>query len=362
MSSEKLKETLSKIITQKMNSMIFIETIRDRLEKNPKLRLGIGKRDKNIVSLADIISVEHPVLAKLIDIGNLTRKLDRALSSEFNALSKFLDSDVEAVKIADKILSKAKEEMISNLLETVESGGRGLRPILMPGTVDLSEVTNLYYRNEGYSKTDKQLLAYYLFNSLCIGDSIAVFFIGEFMDYLKGLVNKKLFKNYLDADDIHAGRWELNYPFTTLTRLIIWIFENLLEDVDNREEIILRMKESSGLIYFTPYRKKEEYTAIVFPQLSRFVSEWIENKSKRNAIKLMLDAAKNISAEAYRAGKTPKIEILYDNVELVSRALIESSYIAWEPLRKVVDILVEMMSKYEVKGNLYFVRLLGKAS
>ena len=367
---EEIRKVISDLMVLKMDPAELLEYLERRVKENPDLPPKLGGKDKGILVMKEILEVDHPVLKKLTDYGNISKYVNSKISDELRDLVSLLGSSSpkEKMESSEKSLRSLKEAVIEDIEDKVFEESPGLRPMMMPGTVTLDEIPNLYYGSESYKPSEKAILALSLLKSIGIGNSISVFFEGSFHSYLKMKVHEKLGRKHLDGDDIKASKWETSQPFLTLTRLLIWIYSQITEEAnqkEKKEEVIQMMRESSGVIYFTPGKVKENYTVLVFPQLSRFVDTWLEDNRKRETLKRMLDSTKEISALAYKRSRKaaqPQMEIMYNYLEIVARSLLELSNVEWEPLRRVVDLMVEVAAKYDIAPDFYFVRELSRIS
>jgi len=355
-----LEEAIKSSMRNPLTDLELARRIEDRLGKGLKKRIGAKK--KSLVEVRELIEVEHPVLAKLVDFGNLSRGLEQNLGQVVGEIASLLREGKykEAISLTRRLMEDGLQFSVERLVDTIRKTPKGevagLRPIMMPGSVDHSEAPNLYYPGESYSKKDREDLSLRLIRSIGIGANLSIYFEGEFRKYLMSLVNSKFSKNHLDPSDINAGSWESNCPFITLARLLIWYYEN--QEEREKEKSSALLKQTSGVIYFVPGRDKEKWTAQVFPQLTRFVEKWIENEENRKKLKEMLDSFSRISRAAYKAdvkGSRPHLELMYGYLEMAVKSLVETSNLSWEPFRKAMDVALHLCMKYEVRGVFNFV-------
>ncbi|MCS7102303.1 MAG: hypothetical protein NZ992_00280 [Candidatus Korarchaeum sp.] len=348
-----LKEKLSEII-ELMEAGNFISDLEKKLEKEGPKPL-FGEKKEGIYKPSDLLEVKHPVLRRkeFLDPGNLKKKLNEidqraiidAVSS--GSLKTALDS-------AEKFLDEVKKRTVDFMLAKVKEGD-DLRPMMMPGSVGRNEIPNLYLRKESYSRADRVRLTLQLVKSIGIGSSASVYFEGDFQDFLENLIRKKFNKgyNYLEARDLKAGEREMSQPFVLLLRLLIWIYEQLKEVDENIE----KLKSSSGIIYFVP-EDSERYNAFRFPQLNRFIETWLKDDSRREALKSMLDS---IASSSRRDIAEVEVDLIYHNLNLLAYSLIETCSVDWGSLRRILDSLITLSDKRDLRINLGFVRKLGEA-
>jgi len=354
--SEELREELNKLISLRINNALnLVEDLRERIQKREdskeKVQVLFGK--EGIYEPRDLLEVQHPVLRRggFFDWGNLTRKLNKELR-DLSIVDAVLSGNNElALKLADDLLTKVKQAALDMLLEKAEEGD-DIRPMMMPGSVGRSEIPNLYIGEEEYSETDRMRLALQLVKSIGVGNSASVYFEGDFQEDLKDLIRKKFDKNYIEASDLKASNREMEQPFVMLMRLLIWIYEQLIEEDRAKIE---ELKSSSGIIYFVP-KDRERYNAFYFPQLNRFVGMWLQDDSKREVLKSMLNSIARLTRQ--REVDKNSLELIYNNLNLLAYSLIETSSVEWEPLRRIVDSLIDIFDKLDLRVDLSFIRKL----
>ncbi|MEM4582168.1 MAG: hypothetical protein QW092_07400, partial [Candidatus Korarchaeum sp.] len=81
MELDELKQEIASSIRLKMDSDSLLEHVRKNLSKNPNLKPVIGAKDKGVIVMKELIEVEHPVLRKLVDYGNMSKKLNSETGS-----------------------------------------------------------------------------------------------------------------------------------------------------------------------------------------------------------------------------------------------------------------------------------------
>ena len=375
---EKLREEMRRIVRGK-NPEELLSTIKERAsDPGVKIEFGKGKppaigddenrrKEKKLLAIRDVIEVTHPIIDALLDYGNITRYLNsnseiRDILEQIVMLKDASDrSSLESLMhLVNKLIDDVRDVVIDYTLEkrVLEASG-DLRPIVMPASEGRNEIPNIYLRDESYDEEDRVMLAHKFLSSIPVGRSISIFFEGDFHEYLRSLLRRKLDKVSLSSEDIGSSRWELSQPYVTLARLLVWLRDNLWEDM-LRDNVIELMKASSGVIYFGS-------SVQVFPQLSKFVEIWLEKEKNKIILKEMLDSIRNFSNKSHDIGRKAvegEIELLYDKLNYLTMRLIEGS-LEWESLRRVVDSMLDIVETLrkqgqEVKANLRFVsRLLG---
>jgi len=366
MLEDELREEIGRSLHLKMDPSELLDYIRENLSKNPSLKPVVGAKGKAVIVMKDLMEVWHPVLKKLTDYGNLSKQLNRKAASLIEEMVDSLDArDAEGIKrlmlLATEFLEKVRETFVETMMRRILKVKDDLRPIMMPGSVGREEVPNLYMPTETYGRENRARLALQLLKSIAVGNWISVYFEGPFHDYLRHLISGKLGKPYLERSDIGASEWEMSEPLVALLRLLLWVYSEIVEAEEAGEDKIIEiMRSSSGVVYFTP-RDRERYTAFTFPQLERFVDHWLRDEERRKALEEMLDSIKRVSLSSFKEGKEAAarhIEVLYRYLNLVAISLLERAAIPWEPLRRIVDVMIELAGKYDVPPSFHFVMLL----
>jgi hypothetical protein len=350
---ERLREEMERIIRVKSPEEV-LEAIRGKALK-PKVKRGFGK--EGLLEIKDMIKITHPFINnyknELLDIGNATKDLNsnkelRELLEQIIRLKDVSDrNSLETLMhLLNELIDKVKNSLMDFVINKKILGNNSdLRPIMIPASSGRDEIINIYLVNENYNEEDRISLAYKLLSSIPVGQNISIFFEGDFHDYLKSLLRRKLGKTMLSSEDINSSRWELSQPYVTLARLLVWLRNQLWEDIlrDNAVEL---MKASSGIIYFGS-------SVQIFPQLSRFVEIWLEKERNKTILESMLDSIKKFSDNSYRIGKKAvegEIELLYDKLNFLMMRLIEGS-LEWESLRRILDSMLDMAERLRKQGN-----------
>lgn len=347
--SEELREALSRFISVRMSSLELVEDLRRRALRKGATKSLFGR--DGIYRPTDLIEVRHPILRRreFFDWGNLTNRLKKGIDARVieAALAGDLNS---AIRSAEDLLDRVREEALGLLLERVEEGD-DIRPVMMPGSVGRGEVPNLYLAEESYSRADRTKLALQLVRSVVVGRWASIYFEGDFQDFLEDLVRRKLDKSHIEASDLEASEREMDQPFVTLLRLLLWVYEQLAGEPEDGARALEELKSSSGVIYFVP-KDSERYNAFHFPRLGEFVETWLQEDRRRKALKCLLNSIASLSR--YRAAET-KLELLYHDLNLLAHSLIETSSVSWEPLRRIVDSLIDLFDKQDLRVDLSFV-------
>ena len=346
--SEELRKELDRVISIKMTPPALVEDFRGRVH-GKGLRYLFG--GKGVYRPKDLLEVKHPVLGKLLDWGNLTKKLNEEIDP--GMIYTIARDDLRS---AGEFLDKVRDVTLNFLLGSVVEGN-DIKPTMVPGSSARKEIPNLYIGEEYYSRSDRERLALRLVKSVCVGNNISVYFEGNFHEFLKHLVRRRLDKDHIEASDIRANGLEMDQPFVILIRLLIWIWEQLTEETD-AGRMLEELKSSSGVIYFVPV-DKERYNTFYFPQLSRFVDTWLKDDSRRKALGSLLHSVGSVASLRGRdAAIKSEVELIYQYLNIVAHSIIETSEVEWEPTRRIVNSLIELFDKYNMHVNLGFVRRL----
>lgn len=362
---EKLREEMKKIIETK-NPEEILDIIKKRTsESEIEIEFGTGK----LLTVKEVIRVTHPVINRLLDYGNITKDLNsntrvKEILKQIVQLKDSTDktSLENLVHLTNELVDKVKDTVVDfTLRRRVLEAEEDLRPAVIPASVGRDEIPNIYLRGESYNRDDRMILAYKLLRSIPVGRNISIFLEGDFHNYLKMLLRRKLNKTELTSKDIKSSEWELSQPYVTLTRLLVWL-RNELWDEMLRDNIVELMRSSSGVIYFDSYVHS-------FPQLNRFVEIWLEKEGNKVILEGMLDSIMNFSNKSYGIGKKAvegKIELLYSKLNFLTMRLIEGSNVEWESVRRIFDSIIDIIETLrkqgqEVKANLYFISQLARA-
>ncbi len=341
---DELREELFSILNIKVGPEELASIVKEAVKEGMPPR--VGRKGKGLFSLKDVVSVDHPILAKVMDYGNLTREVNDRLGKKLSKLVNMVEGDpLSLLRIAKEVLDGIVEVVVDLTVQRTLEKGDDLRPTIVPGTVGRSEVENLYLYGESYTLLDKVRLALNLVRSIGVGSNMAVYFEGPFQRYLR-LRLAELGKTNLEAKDLGASRWELQQPFVTLVRLLMWVHKNF------RDETVEMLKGSSGMIYFTP-KDKERYNTFTFPQLNAFVSRWLENPERERALKGLWNSLAGLSNVGRKANED--VELIYSELEVLARGLVDRGILLWEPLRRIVDKYVGLCSRFNLKPSLRFV-------
>ncbi|MFQ1021450.1 hypothetical protein [Tardisphaera saccharovorans] len=304
-----------------------------------------AKEDKEaILCMNQVVTVDHPVLAKVLDYGNGTAKLNQGKVVEIiDQLYANPSSDV-AMDLAAELREAIKEQFSSFVAEQLVKYEKGIRPAMMPGSVSNKELLNLYYGDESYSLKDTYGLASSLIESTGVGQSISIYFYGEFGTYIRQKASSYGSKHF-SADGIGSNNFENSLPYVELIRLLDFIYQEA--GSDEKERVKTMMQEASGLIYVTPGKDRDEYSTYVIPSLRTFVNNWLFNDKNRSALSGLLKQIYIAASIEYkkRGGADSQIKVLYNTLEFACQSLIEIGSFPPQALREIADLLVEIGSE-----------------
>lgn len=340
---------------------------------------GLVKRTEEIVSeveneIKSSMAVRNIKDKKLRDLIEdlLRRKLyesgvEEELESLYFSLDDLFEGDLTgfiAMKFMDSI-RKSKE---------------GLRPFIIPGSITRGKAFNLYY-GEKFEGKELVQLASALLNSICIGDSIAIYLEGgeieNIVDEIKERVLMRKFRaRHIDRElfsEFIIRPAESDKPYIVLAKFLLKLMEfykealkeSRADEMEILRRIISDIKESYGLLYVVPDFKGGRFV-IPLPRLDRFIGSWLENDDRRKVIKGFLYSLYNFlreaSSKARREKKTSIIDtaekILVNYLELFLKTLIEYDTIHWQALRAIIDILLELSINFDTPIDLWFMKRL----
>lgn len=338
-----------------------------------------------VKKLEEIISdVENEIKGLMVERNIKGREL-RALINDL-LRRKLYESGVEEeleslyFSLDDLFEGDLAKFIAMKFMDSIRKSREGLRPFIIPGSITRGKAFNLYY-GEGFESEELVQLASALLNSICIGDSIAVYFEGGEIENIMDEIKERILTGKFGAR--HVGRdlfhefWirptEDEKPYIVLAKFLLKIIEfykvALEESRADEAEILSRIvrdiKDSYGLLYVVPDFKGER-SIIPLPKLDRFIGSWLENDEKRNVIKGFLCSLYNFFGKIYfrarREKKSAMVEnaerVLVNYLELFLRTLIEYNTVHWQSLREMTDILLQLSINFDTPIDLWFIKRL----
>jgi len=322
----------------------------------PTKAIGNCDQEKEIpiLCMKDVLTVNHPVLKKLVNYGGASKYLNDesiGIPQMTNELYGDPNSD-KALVVAQNLGQTIKNKFAEYVASKLTLSEEGIRPAMMPGSVAKSEAPNLYYGGESYSADDTVQLALTLLKSIAVGQSVSVYFENGFGDYINEISKHGRF----NMEEIGGEQFESSYPFVTLVHLLIFVYENAGKD---RSEVEQLMLQTSGVLYLTPGTEHEKYMTFAVPSLRAFLHGWLMDEKKRDSLKKMFKAANGIGNRSFAKSREVRgdLDKMYNYLEIIATHLIDNGSIPWQTLRQLIDSLISEAFDLEA-GSVYlgFVR------
>jgi hypothetical protein len=375
-------ELLEGKISFKDTEKLIDEIVKTRRESKEKLKADweekwakdkareIAKRIKN-----EVIECNHPILRKVINWGGLKRK-GRPLEETIYDLLVKEDKELGAEefrRLSEK-LGEFREEALGYVEERMRGvEGRDLKPEHAPGSVSRTEAGNLYF-GEGYNEQTLVQLATQLSDSTCIGQNFGVYFSNsELRDDLKRELISSFGKEHITSPgDLHKlfiePQLESDKPYLLLLKLLLWLYRRYLEEPEATRKGSLRrmcqlLRETDGVLYFTPGLERMKWATIPLPRLDIFFSRWLDADERRRSLQEMSHGLYHFIGDVRRAvtkkaepAVQNKFELLVTYYDMFCAQLLRSGTIPDEVLRRIVDIVMELSDQCGVSINLSFVK------
>jgi hypothetical protein len=360
-----LKGQLEKVIEEVSSDEVrgALERI---IERRPRKRAAKKPRSA-AESLLDEINFDrrlraHPLVGKTINQGNLARSIKksdhyRKLNEKLNEVLK-RGSKVEDVIEIKNILDGLRSKAIDYIVEVeVSRAEQGLRRIHSPGSVAKSEGRNLYFPGEKYTEETLRWLASRVCSSITLGDSLGIYSENEnLMSELEQLavqMFKSTFK--IEPEELEISRDEANCPYASLLALVLWLAKELrTEEAEVKalaQSILSNLRTSVVTLFFMP-PEKERWSTIGLPRLDVFIDRWILNEESRKKVEALRDELKRfITAVRKVAGMEAEnaVDLLMSNYEALCRRLIEHGSLDFYAARRLVDVMVNLAAKYDLR-------------
>jgi len=311
-------------------------------------------KEKPILCMKEILSINHPVLKKLVDYGNASNYLnDESTGIPQMATELYGDPNSDkALTVAQNLREIIRSKFAEYVASKLTQSEKGIRPAMMPGSVSRDEAVNLYYGDESYSADDTVQLALTLLKSIAVGPSVSVYFEDGFGDFINEISKHGGF----DMEEIGATRFESSYPFVTLVHLLIFVYENAGKDRNEVEQLML---QTSGILYLTPGKEHDKYMTFAVPSLRAFLHGWLVDEKKRKSLEKMFSVANVIAKISFAKSREVRgdLDKMYNYLEIIATHLIDDGSIPWQPLRQLIDSLISEVFDLEA-GSVYlgFVR------
>jgi hypothetical protein len=311
----------------------------------------------------------HPLIGKAIDLGNIMR--DVRGSETYKRLNEklieILKRQVEKEDIADikNLLEELRDRVIDYVVKQAGKVEQGLRHIHAPGSVARKEGRNLYF-GERFTQEVLYKLTSRLCDSIALGDTLGIYSEDEsFMLDLKQIASldfKCPFK--IELEGLGAYEYEANHPYAVFLKFILWLMSKFdVEENFEKKKLVISilngLKTSAISLFFMP-PDREKWCTIVLPRLDIFIERWIQNKESRIRIEVLVSGLHNFIRAAIREARKKResekvrniIDLLMNNYEVFCRRLIEHGALDFYAIRNMMDIIVDLSTRYDLKLGL----------
>jgi len=354
---------------EEITGSIYMEDIEQMISKTREKK---SKKDKETDEILDIISERlksHPLIKKVIDQGNISRYIRR--SDNYKKLKKLLESKQgqdlspvemnEAKRLMQRILDDVKQYIVNQAIKAEQ----GLRRMHSPGSVAKSEAMNLYFSGEKYSENILTDLASKLYSSIALGDSVGIYTEDEeLLENLRQLIAQKFDRRArykISADKLGISDYESKYPFSTFLGFLFWLMDYYDQAGGDEKNLLTSIidgfKRSSVTIYFMP-SEKEKWRIINVPRLEIFIDIWMLNRDNRTTLREFKDELINTIKRARGKAQKDKTkidkvaDIIMNNYEIFCQRLITYGDLDLYALRRIIDIVIDLDSNYDIGLNL----------
>jgi hypothetical protein len=352
-STNDIQNALRKVIKEKPKNIA--ESFLDEVNFGRKLRVHplVGKVGKGNV--------------RVIDMGNLMKSIRRSecykkLYEKLTEISNRQETIEDITKVKN-LLEDLKNKAVDFIVDQTGKTEQGLRHFHAPGSVAKSEGRNLYFPGEKYTQEILYRLASRLCDSIALGDDIGIYSENEaLMRLFKQLACQKFKSKFkIELKDLEISEDEGEHPYAVLLGFIFWLAKLLLIEKEHEIRTLIQLildnlKTSAINLFFMP-QEAEKWSTINLPRLDIFVEKWVLNEESRDRIETLRSELKHFIAtarrEARRKGKIREVEntidLLMNNYDAFCRRLIEYGNLDFYALRKMMDIIADLSSRYGLK-------------
>lgn len=327
---------------------------------------------------------QHPLIGRILTgkgLGvwaHIVRRYEeshayRRIQEKLNEILRRQEVEEKDLLDMKTLLRELRGVVIDFVERLVSDTKQGLRHIHAPGSVAKREARNLYF-GEKLTDNDLYLLASRLCGSIAFGENIGIYSEDEdFMRSVKQLVESfglgpsfKIEKDKLK--EIGIQKHDVDHPHVVFLKFIMW----LRKQIDVEENVvkrgiclsILNMLRSVVInVYFMP-PDKEKWCTLSFPRLDFFINNWIQNDEARRKLETLVDNIdkfiKSALKKSRRKGEIDKvrnmISLFMSKYETLCRKLIEYGVPDFHALRNLMDIIIDLSIRYNIK--LHFKQLI----
>jgi hypothetical protein len=341
------------------------EKLKEEPEKAKNAKL-VAREIKNW-----IFECVHPIAKKTFDWAHIKYgpNLENFIAE---LLVKGIKSSVD-IKELDKLLKEFREEIKRNIERVTKDVESGIRPFHAPGSVAYKEARNLYF-GEKYESEALSQMSTHLLNSFYIGRDVGVYLAcEELRKDIDDILSKRFGVVGIPPEDLERElrihNLERNKPYILFISFLIFLYETWEKETNAKEKekftrILSILKETEGVIYFTPSKDKAKYSTMPIPRLDFFFSRWLESEKERKILLKMKEEfyvfirdvminAKRIREERVAQNS---LELFVTYYDMVCAELLRSSLISHELLRRIADLVIELSERYNVDTRLSFIR------
>ncbi|MEM4679846.1 MAG: hypothetical protein QXL98_02780 [Thermofilaceae archaeon] len=364
---------MSSLVNEFFQEQVSFKSVERLIEEINKCREKPFSSQKEIEEIAkeiknEMFEVEHAIVRKKIEWGSVKGRTESART----LLQKIRDVLENGIKSTADIasLAEAIEEYKMEVMKEIERklfGESDLRSV--PGSVAGEEAGNLYF-GESYSGEAIQRVGTWLLQSTCIGEDIAVYFTDETLRrIIRSILMRRLLSNHVRNEELgrlRIHKVEGDKPYTVLAKFLLWVLAGDQEAQSHEGDMTELLRKAEGVIFCVPGKGKEKEFTIPMPRLDLFFSRWIAVPKRRKALEDMRDSLYNFMKEVEKrakiVGEQKRVENTFRLIstygEILYTDLLKSGFINHEPLRRLVDLIVELSGEYDVGTSLSFVRVL----
>ncbi|MEM1604525.1 MAG: hypothetical protein QXI15_07945 [Zestosphaera sp.] len=350
-----------------------LSEVKDSIEK-----INSRKKDENLVEeFLETINFkekfrQHPLLWRTIDWGNASNEYKKSntykkIQEKLAEILEKQEVEVEDLKEVVGLLRELRSIVIGFIERQASKGEQGLRHIHAPGSVAKSKARNLYF-GERFTDNDLHKLALRLCRSIAFGDSIGIY--SEDEDFMKNMMQLiesfsfgppfKVEKSKLGEIGILEG--DTSYPYVVLLKFIMWLRNKIDTEEDpnkrNTCSLILSMLRSTTVnMFFMPPNKEEKWCTIPLPRLDFFINNWIQRDDARKSLETLVNNINTLIKVSLRESRRKKevekvrnlVDLLMINYEMLCRKLIEYGVPDFHALRNIMDIMLDLSARYNVR-------------
>lgn len=358
-----------------MNAIIGdfnLSEVKDSIEK-----IASRKKDENPVErFLERINFQgkfrqHPLVWRTIDWGNASKEYKK--SNTYKKIQRKLAEILEKQEVEVKdlqeivdLLRELKSIVIDFIERQASKSEQGLRHIHAPGSVAKDEARNLYF-GERFTGEDLRKLALRLCRSIAFGDNIGIYSEDEgFMRSMMQLIESFSFGPPFKVERSKLGEIgileeDTSHPYVVLLKFIMWLRNRIdtEEDPNKRNicsSVLSKLRSTTVDMFFMP-PNKEKWCTISLPRLDFFINNWIERDDARKSLETLVNNINTLIKDSLRESRRKRevekvrnlVDLLMINYEMLCRKLIEYGVPEFHALRNIMDIILDLSARYNVR-------------